>query len=75
MTEKDASTLAKLVADNRRQMESDLCELFEELGPVLIQEAGERDHAGQDQTDHIAADTLKRSLQAHWGKVAPALSP
>ena len=74
MTEKDAATLAKLIADSRRQMESDLCELFEELGPALIQEAGERDHASQDQTRIIAADKLKRSLQDHWDKVTPALA-
>ena len=73
MTEKDAATLAKLVAGSRQQMESDLCELFEELGPALIEEAGKRDHASQDQTDHIAADTLKSALQDHWGKVTPAL--
>jgi hypothetical protein len=73
MTEKDAATLAQLIAGCRRQMENDLCELFEELGPALIEDAGERDHASQDQTSHIAADTLKRSLQDHWDKVAPAL--
>lgn len=74
MTEKDAATLAKLIADSRRQMESDLAELFEELGPALIQEAGERDPASQDQTKNIAAETLKRSLQSHWDKVTPALT-
>ncbi|MBI3094911.1 MAG: DUF1631 family protein [Rhodocyclales bacterium] len=74
MTEKDATTLAKLIADSCRQMESDLAELFEELGPALIQEAGERDQAGQDPNRRIAADTLKRSLQDHWDKVTPALT-
>ena len=74
MTEKDAATLAKLIADSRRQMESDLAELFEELGPALIQDAGERDPASQDQTKNIAAETLKRSLQSHWDKVTPALT-
>lgn len=74
MTEKNATTLAKLIAGCREQMESDLCELLEELGPALIKEAGERDHAGQDQPKRVAAATLKRSLQAHWGKVTPALT-
>lgn len=73
MTEKDASTLAKLVAGCREQMESDLCELVEELGPALIREAGERDNASQDPTNRAAAATLKLALQAHWGKVTPAL--
>ncbi len=74
MTEKDAATLAQLVAGCRGQMESDLCELFEELGPALIQEAGERDNASQDPGNHAAAATLKLALQAHWGKVTPALA-
>ncbi|MFA6314003.1 MAG: DUF1631 family protein [Sterolibacterium sp.] len=73
MTEKDASTLAQLVAASRRQMESDLCELVEELGPALIQEAGERDNASQDPGNRIAAGSLKLALTAHWGKVTPAL--
>lgn len=73
MTEKDAATLAKLVAGCREQMESDLCELVDELGPALIQEAGERDIAGQDPTARVAAAALKLALQAHWDKVAPAL--
>ncbi|MCM2290175.1 MAG: DUF1631 domain-containing protein, partial [Sulfuritalea sp.] len=73
MTEKDAATLAQLVAGCRQQMESDLCELVEELGPALIQEAGEHAHASRGPAHHIAADTLKRALQDHWGKVAPAL--
>lgn len=73
MTEKDAATLAQLVAGCRQQMESDLCELVEELGPALIQEAGEHGHASRGPAHHVAADTLKRALQDHWGKVTPAL--
>jgi len=68
MTEKDAATLAQLVAGCREQMESDLCELVEELGPALIEQAGERDPAERD-----AAAALRTALQTHWGKVAPAL--
>ncbi|MDP3513382.1 MAG: DUF1631 family protein [Sulfuritalea sp.] len=74
MTEKDASTLAQLVAGCRGQMESDLCELFEELGPALIREASERDNAGQDPNNRAAAAGLKLALQAHWGKATPALT-
>jgi hypothetical protein len=73
MTEKDAATLAKLIAGCREQMESDLCELVEELGPALIQEAGERDNGSRDPARLAAAGALKHSLQNHWGKVAPAL--
>ena len=73
MTEKDAATLAKLVAGCREQMESDLCELVDELGPALIQEVGERDNGDRDPARLAAADALKLSLRDHWGKVAPAL--
>ncbi|MDA8258140.1 MAG: DUF1631 family protein, partial [Betaproteobacteria bacterium] len=74
MTEKDTAMLANLIAGSRRQMESDLCELFEEIGPALIQEAGERDTAGHDPASRAAAAALKLALQAHWDKVTPALA-
>lgn len=73
MAEKDAATLAKLIAGCREQMESDLCELVEELGPALAQEAGERSNASKDLAQRIAAGTLKPALHQHWDKVAPAL--
>jgi hypothetical protein len=73
MTEKDASTLAKLVADNRQQMESDLCELFEELGPALIQEVTARISPSREPERRVAASTLRLALPAGWGKVTPVL--
>jgi len=73
MTEKDAATLAKLVAGCREQMESDLCELVEELGPALIQEAGESGNGGRDPARLAAAGALKHLLTDHWDKVTPAL--
>lgn len=73
MTEKNTGALAKLVADSRRQMESDLSELFEELGPVLAKEAGERHDTSPDQPQRFAAGTLKVALHQHWDKVTPAL--
>lgn len=73
MTEKDAATLGKLVASCRAQMESDLCELIEELGPALVQEAAARGNTGRDANRRIAASTLKLALPTHWDKVAPAL--
>lgn len=73
MTEKDAATLTKLIVGCREQMESDLSELFEELGPVLIQKAGEHGNASQDLSQRIAAGTLKPALQTNWGKATPAL--
>jgi hypothetical protein len=73
MTEKDAATLAKLVAGCRERMECDLCELVEELGPALVQEAGERTSGSRDPARVTAANALKLSLQTHWAKVTPAL--
>jgi hypothetical protein len=73
MTEKDASTLAKLVADNRQQMESDLCELFEELGPALIQEVTGRTTPSREPERRIAACTLKLALPARWDRFPPHL--
>jgi hypothetical protein len=73
MTEKDAATLAKLVAGCREQMESDLCELVEELGPTLIQDIIARSDPAREPERRIAATTLKFALADHWAKVAPAL--
>jgi hypothetical protein len=73
MTEKDTGALAKLVADSRRQMESDLSELFEELGPALLKQLGEIDHASQDPADQAAAAALKPALQDRWEAVTPKL--
>jgi hypothetical protein len=73
MTEKDATTLAKLVAGCRRQMEDDLCELIEELGPALIQDIMARTYPAREPERRIAAATLKLALSTDWGKVTPAL--
>ncbi|KAF0162915.1 MAG: hypothetical protein FD157_3581 [Rhodocyclaceae bacterium] len=73
MTEKDAATLAKLIAGCREQMESDLCELVEELGPELVQVVTARTYPAREPERRMAAATLKLALSAHWGKVAPAL--
>ncbi|MDP2133701.1 MAG: DUF1631 family protein [Sulfuritalea sp.] len=73
MTEKDAATLTKLVAGCRAQMESDLCELVEELGPALIEDVTARTYPAREPERRMAAATLKLALSAHWAKVAPAL--
>ncbi len=73
MTEKDAATLAKLIVGCREQMESDLCELIEELGPTLIQEITARTYPAREPERRIAAATLKSALSDRWGEVAPAL--
>lgn len=73
MTGKDAATLGKLVEDCRAQMENDLCELFEELGPLLIQLAITRGNTSRDRAESSAAASLKLALPTHWGRVASSL--
>lgn len=73
MTERDADSLAKLVPGCRGQMEHDLCELFEELGPLLIQTAAARGSASRDNALRIAAATLELAIPKHWQAAASAL--
>ncbi|WP_018990372.1 DUF1631 family protein [Aromatoleum toluclasticum] len=73
MTEQDAATLGRIVAGCREQMESDLCELFDELGPVLTQMAIAHDEAGRERSERIAAVALQLALPSAWPKVAPSL--
>ncbi|MCF8197452.1 MAG: DUF1631 domain-containing protein [Sulfuritalea sp.] len=73
MTEKDAATLAKLIAGCREQMESDLCELVEELGPRLIEDVTARTSPGHEPERRIAAAVLRPALSSNWARVTPAL--
>ncbi len=73
MTEQDAAALGRSVAGCREQMESDLCELFDELGPVLTHMAATRSESGRDRRERIAAGSLRRTLPSVWEKVPPAL--
>ena len=73
MTEKDAATLSRLVTGCREQMEGELVELVEELGPSLLQRSAARTFPASEPERRTAAATLKLALGAHWGKVAPAL--
>jgi len=73
MAEKDAATFVKLVAGCRKQMESDLCELFEELEPALIKLATEHGDANRYPASRMNAAALKVCLTANWSKVAPSL--
>ncbi len=73
MTEKDPTTLAKLIAGCREQMESDLCELLEELGPILIEDVTARTVPAREPERRIGAAALKPALGSNWAKVTPAL--
>ncbi|HJW03141.1 MAG TPA: DUF1631 family protein [Azospira sp.] len=73
MSEKEPAVLGKLVADCRAQMESDLCELFEELEPALVQAAIARSNASRDLSRRVASASFKLALHAHWEKVTASL--
>lgn len=73
MTERDAATLPDLVAGCRAQMENDLCELFEELGPLVIQAAIERGNTSRDRALSIAAASLNQARPTRWERVASSL--
>ncbi|SIR16076.1 Protein of unknown function [Aromatoleum tolulyticum] len=73
MTENGATPLGELVAGCRAQMENDLCELFEELGPVLTQVAITRINTSRDRAESRAAASLKLALPTQWGRVASSL--
>ncbi|MBD5803843.1 hypothetical protein AZOA_32840 [Azoarcus sp. Aa7] len=73
MTEKDATTIGELVAGCRAQMENDLFELFEELGPLLIQVATTRCNTSRDRAESRAAASLKLALPTQWASVASSL--
>ena len=74
MTEQDAATLSRIVAGCREQIENDLCELFDELGPALTQAAHARSKSVRDQREKVAISTLRLALPAHWEKVPYSLS-
>jgi len=73
MTEKEAAPLIQLVADCRGRMEHDLCELFDELGPTLIQAAIAGGNGSREHERRVAFSTVKLALQSHWDKVTAAL--
>ncbi|MBI5109927.1 MAG: DUF1631 family protein [Rhodocyclales bacterium] len=73
MTEKDAATLSRLVATCREQLDGELVELVDDLGPALIRDVAARTYPAREPERRIAAATLKLALTANWGKVGPAL--
>ena len=74
MTEQSAAALGEIVTSCRVQMENDLCELFDEIGPALAQAITQRGKSSSDQTRKVAASTLRLALSTHWEKVPCSLS-
>lgn len=73
MTEKNTAALQELVDGCRKQLERDLCELVEELGPVLIGETRAQGNASRDDARRRACYSLQRSLDERWTQLTPAL--
>ncbi|BAL27314.1 hypothetical protein AZKH_p0431 (plasmid) [Azoarcus sp. KH32C] len=61
------------MAGCRAQMENDLCELFEELEPLLMQAVIECNNNSRDRARSIAAAVLRQALPSNWNKVASSL--
>lgn len=73
MAEKNTAALQELVDGCRKQLERDLCEMVEELGPVLIEETRAQSHASRDDARRRACYNLQRSLDERWPALTPAL--
>lgn len=73
MTDQNPAALGRIIADCRAQMEHDLCELFDELGPVLAQMAVARADTGHVRRERIAATALNQALPSIWEKVGQSL--
>lgn len=73
MTDQDEASHGRIVADCRELIEGELCELFDELGPVLTRMAGARAETGHDRRERIAAGFLKQTLPLVWERVTPSL--
>jgi hypothetical protein len=64
-------TLRKLVGNCRERLESDLCELIEELGPTLGDEARELANASRDEAKRRDCLSLRNDIQGNWIKLTP----
>ena len=73
MADQNTATLGRIIAGCRTQMERDLCELFDELEPVLAQMAVSRADTSHVRRERIAAAALTKALPTIWEKVPHAL--
>ena len=71
MTDTNPAALRELVGECRKILENDLCDLIEELGPTLADEARALAHASQDPARRNTCLQLRTDLQNDWIKLAP----
>ena len=69
----DPVAIKKVVASSLSMFEKELCELIDELGPALMEEAQALAALAPDQAKRTACLHLRIDLQADWSKVTPRL--
>jgi hypothetical protein len=72
MTDPNQATLRELVGECRELLETELCDLIEELGPTLVEEARALANASADLAKRDACLRLQTALQSDWIKLPPA---
>jgi hypothetical protein len=73
MTDTNLATLRDLVGECRGMLENDLCELIEELGSVLADEARALANASADPGKRNDCMQLHMGLQRNWANLSPAI--
>ncbi len=71
MTDTNPEELRKLVGECRKLLENDLCDLIEELGPTMLDEASALAGASQDEARRSTCLQLHTDLRNNWIKLAP----
>ncbi|MDA8254766.1 MAG: DUF1631 family protein [Betaproteobacteria bacterium] len=72
MTDTNQATLRELVGECRELLETELCDLIEELGPTLIEEARALANASADLDKRNACLRLQTALLNSWIRLTPA---
>lgn len=72
MTDTNQAKLRELVGECRELLETELCDLIEELGPALVEEARALANASPDLAKRDACLRLQTALQNSWTRLTPA---
>lgn len=73
MPEEDPATIRKLVDDCRQRLSGELCDLLEELGPKLIEEALVLSRDVRDAKKRGIGLGLSQALRERWHELPPRL--
>ena len=72
MPDNNPPALPKLLDDCRKRLDADLGELFDELGPTLVEDARTLANATEDDSRRRAYLMLRIDLQSDWTKLTAA---